>query len=65
MKNNSALDETSIVLLEQLRTIDKQRIIEFLGRVSKNDMLGIDKALIRSLSLNYLIKFKLFNKNIS
>lgn len=65
LKNNSALDETSIVLLEQLRTIDKQRIIEFLGRVSKNDMLGIDKALIRSLSLNYLIKFKLFNNNIS
>lgn len=56
LKENPALDEPSVVLLEQLRTIDKRRVREYLGRTSKREMLAIDKALVKSLSLNYLLR---------
>lgn len=58
IRNNEAFDETSVVLLEQVRTIDKQRIKSYLGKTTQREMLGIDKALLRSLSLNYLISVK-------
>lgn len=62
LKENSALDEPSVVLLEQLRTIDKRRVKEYLGRTSKREMLGIDKALVKSLSLNYLLRLNFSNE---
>ncbi|CAI3303098.1 type II toxin-antitoxin system PemK/MazF family toxin [Enterococcus cecorum] len=55
IRNNDALAEPSIVLLEQIRTIDKKRIKSYLGKTTKRELLGTDKALLRSLSLNYLI----------
>ena len=58
LKDNPALDEASVVLLEQIRTIDKRRVREYLGRTSKKEMLGIDKALVKSLSLTHLIRLK-------
>ena len=58
IRNNDALAEPSIVLLEQIRTIDKKRIKSYLGKTTKKELLGIDKALLRSLSLNYLISVK-------
>ncbi len=48
---NSALDEMSIVLLEQVRTIDKSRVRGYLGKATEKEMTGIDKALRISLSL--------------
>ncbi len=42
----------SIVLLEQLRTIDKFRLKTFLGTVSDEKMKEIDKAMLVSLGLN-------------
>lgn len=48
---NSALDEMSIVLLEQIRTIDKSRVRGFLGKATRKEMADIDKALRISLSL--------------
>lgn len=62
LKHNDAFDEASVVLLEQVRTIDKQRIKDYLGKTTQREMLGIDKALLRSLSLNYLVNVK--EKNI-
>ena len=59
LKENPALDEPSVVLLEQLRTIDKRRVREYLGRTSKREMLAIDKALVKSLSLNYLLRLNI------
>ena len=50
--------KNSVVLLEQIRTIDKKRIKSYLGKTTKKEMLGIDKALLRSLALNYLICIK-------
>ncbi len=56
IRNNDAFTEPSIVLLEQIRTIDKKRIKSYLGKTTEKELLGIDKALVRSLSLAYLIK---------
>ena len=56
IRNNDAFAEPSIVLLEQIRTIDKKRINSYLGKTTEKELLGIDKALVRSLSLAYLIK---------
>ena len=64
LKENPALDEPSVVLLEQLRTIDKRRVREYLGRTSKREMLAIDKALIKSLSLNYLLRLNFSDEKI-
>lgn len=64
LKENPALDEPSVVLLEQLRTIDKRRIREYLGRTSKREMLAIDKALVKSLSLNYLLRLNFSDEKI-
>lgn len=45
------LDRDSIVLLEQIRTIDKRRLREYVGVLSQNDMLAVDKALAVSVGL--------------
>lgn len=41
----------SIVMLEQIKTIDKRRIKKFLGRLSREEMDGIDDAVQVSLGL--------------
>lgn len=64
LKENPALDEPSVVLLEQLRTIDKRRVKEYLGRTTKREMLAIDKALVKSLSLNYLLRLNFSDEEI-
>lgn len=64
LKENPALDEPSVVLLEQLRTIDKRRVREYLGRTSKREMFAIDKALVKSLSLNYLLRLNFSDEKI-
>ena len=64
LKENPALDEPSVVQLEQLRTIDKRRVREYLGRTSKREMLAIDKALVKSLSLNYLLRLNFSDEEI-
>ena len=51
MRNNPALSRPSMVMLEQLRTIDKQRIIRYLGKTTRREMRGIDSALRVSLDL--------------
>lgn len=51
MKENAAFSEPSVVMLEQIRTIDKTRIQGYLGRATKNEMTGIDKALLVSVAL--------------
>lgn len=46
------LVEDSIVMLEQMRTIDKTRIIHKLGEVSNSDLHQINCAISVSLGLN-------------
>ncbi len=46
------LSKDSIVLLEQIRTIDKQRLKEKMGALDITTMNGINKALSVSFGLN-------------
>ena len=43
----------SLVLCEQLRTLDKRRLGAFLGRVSPREMEGVDQGLRASLGLDH------------
>ncbi len=45
------LKAPSIVLLEQLRTIDKARLGDYAGRLNKDTMGKVDHALITSLGV--------------
>jgi len=45
------LAKDSIVLLEQVRTIDKRRLKEKMGNLNENEMNRIDKALSVSLGI--------------
>lgn len=51
IKNLEGLDKNSVVLLEQIRTIDKQRLQKFIGTVSGKILLNTDKALAISVGL--------------
>jgi len=52
LSDQNGLDRESIVLLEQIRTIDKRRLKEHLGALGTEDMLAVDKALAVSVGLN-------------
>ena len=43
--NNSSLLKESIALMEQIRTIDKSRLIEFIGVLNESEMNRITEAL--------------------
>ena len=51
VKENAAFDEPSTIMLEQLRTIDKNRVLGYLGKIPPKEMLNVDKALMLSLAL--------------
>ncbi len=51
IENNPAFRQASVVLLEQIRTIDKKRITDYLGKVTSEEMASIDKALAVSLAM--------------
>ncbi|MDV3428962.1 MAG: type II toxin-antitoxin system PemK/MazF family toxin [Bacillota bacterium] len=46
------LNKDSVVLLEQVRTLDKRRLKEKIGHMTEDDILKVDEALIISLGLN-------------
>ena len=45
------MDGASVVLLEQIKTIDKRRVVRYVGRVSREQMDGVNEALQISLGL--------------
>jgi len=45
------MDKNSIILLEQIRTIDKQRLREFVGTLDRRFLNMADKALAISIGL--------------
>ncbi len=51
MTDNKGLDKNSIILLEQIRTIDKQRLREFVGTLDRRFLNMADKALAISIGL--------------
>lgn len=52
LRSTGGLEQESIVLLEQIRTIDKRRLKEFVGFLDQSDMMGIDTALEISVGLD-------------
>jgi mRNA interferase MazF len=52
--NRYQLEKDSVVLLEQLRTIDKQRLKERIGHLDEETMAKVNTALEISLSLKEL-----------
>ena len=50
--NTYGLPKESVVLLEQIFTIDKERISSFMGMTSEWEMAQIDEALLKSLGIN-------------
>lgn len=52
LRNTSGLEQESIVLLEQIRTIDKRRLKDFVGFLNQNDMQAINTALAVSVGLD-------------
>ena len=56
IQNNPAFSEPSVVMLEQIRTIDKCRIDNYLGKVTPHEMVAIEKALSISLAMEQLKK---------
>lgn len=51
----SGLKCDSTVLMEQVRTIDRERIREYIGHLNDSWMSRIDQSLCVSMGLNYLI----------
>ncbi len=45
------LNKDSVVLLEQIRTIDKSRLKEFMGRLDEGTMTAVDSAIAVSFGL--------------
>lgn len=45
------LNKDSVVLLEQIRTLDKKRLKEKIGHMSDEDMKKVDDALVISIGL--------------
>ena len=50
-KEDSGLKEDSIVLLEQIQTLDKRRLVNRVGRLGIKIMDRVDRAVCRSLYL--------------
>ena len=46
------LEKDSIVLLEQIRTIDKRRLCEYIGSVTPEEMAQIEHALLVSIGMD-------------
>ena len=51
---SDCMKKESIVLLEQIRTIDKSRLGRFVGIMDHRTMKQIDKAVLISFGLDYL-----------
>ena len=50
----SGLKTESTVLLEQIRTIDKARLGEYIGRLDGQTLAAVDRAIVVSLGIKYL-----------
>ncbi len=54
LKGPCSLSVPSIVLLEQIITIDKKRLKRYVGRISEQEISCVNKALIISIGLKSL-----------
>lgn len=52
IKDFEGLSKDSVILLEQIRTIDKKRLREHIGMLDSQQILTADNALLISLGLD-------------
>ena len=52
LANSSGLPKDSVVLLEQIRTLDKRRLREHMGKVDDNVMRQVDSAIAVSFGMH-------------
>ena len=52
IKDTDFLDDPSIVLLEQIKTIDKRRVKEFIGKLDDDQMCKVNECIEISLGLH-------------
>ena len=52
----SGLEKESFVLLEQIRTVDKRRLDDYVGRLNRDQMNKVEKALRTSMEIKKLDK---------
>ena len=55
------LAPTSLMLLEQLRTIDRKRLRGYIGRISEEKMLEVDAALAVSIGIGFPNDWRTYN----
>ena len=48
------LPKDSIVLLEQIRTIDKSRLTDYIGSIDSRTIESVDRAIVVSFGIQYL-----------
>lgn len=56
------MDGASVVLLEQIKTIDKRRVVRYIGRVSREQMDGSTKPFKSAWDFIYPKKWRLRNE---
>ncbi|MCL6558055.1 MAG: type II toxin-antitoxin system PemK/MazF family toxin [Firmicutes bacterium] len=49
----SGLERTSTVLLEQILTVDKRRLVKKIGQIGREKLLEVEKAVHYSLGLSW------------
>ena len=52
INTEDGLQAPSIILLEQIRTIDKKRLDSYIGHLSQKNIDGVNKALLISVGLH-------------
>lgn len=50
-QQGTGLWETSLIMLEQIRTIDRKRLMEYIGHADEKTMEMVDKALAVSVGI--------------
>ena len=51
LKPGSGLVQPSMVILEQIRTVDKTRLVQYIGKLSDGELKGLNHALAISIGL--------------
>ena len=52
--HTAALSKASVVLLEHIRSIDKRRLMEYIGMLDEESMSRVDRAIAVSFGISYL-----------
>ena len=54
----AGLQKDSVILLEQIRTLDKRRLKERMGHLDDESMKAVDNAIAVSVGLNFGVRFR-------